>query len=78
MLEVRRQAAVARHRGPPVRQHLHRRAARVHHRLDGEDHALDDIRYACMSRPYRASITTREDRNPYLVANAFKLNELRD
>jgi hypothetical protein len=44
---------------------------------DGEDHALDDIRYACMSRPYRAVTTMREDRNPYLVSNAFKFSELR-
>jgi hypothetical protein len=44
---------------------------------DAEDHAVDDVRYACLSRPYRASVFTREDKNPYLVANAFKLNELR-
>jgi hypothetical protein len=44
---------------------------------DGEDHAVDEVRYACLSRPYRASIHTRQDRNPYLIANAFKLNELR-
>lgn len=43
---------------------------------DAEDHAVDDARYACLSRPYRASTATAEERNPYLVANAFKLNEL--
>ena len=41
-----------------------------------EDHAMDDCRYACMSRPFTASFTSQEDRNPFLVANAFKLHEL--
>lgn len=45
---------------------------------DGEDHAVDEVRYACLSRPFVASMTRAIDRNPYLVANAFKLNELRD
>jgi hypothetical protein len=45
---------------------------------DGEDHAVDDIRYACLSRPFTARSTVIRDRNPYLVANAFKLHELRD
>src|ERR1700688_2108836 len=40
MLEVRRQTLVARHRGPPVPEHLHGRPARVDHLLDGEHHAL--------------------------------------
>jgi hypothetical protein len=44
---------------------------------DGEDHAVDDARYACLSRPYLASTVRAIDRNPYLVANAFKLHELR-
>src|ERR1700692_3165119 len=39
MLELRRQPAVARHRGPAVRQDLHMRLAEVDHRLDGEEHA---------------------------------------
>jgi hypothetical protein len=43
---------------------------------EAEDHAMDECRYACMSRPFTASFTTVEDRNPLLVANAFKLNEL--
>ncbi len=44
---------------------------------DGEDHAVDDIRYACMSRPFRAHFTDKpEDRNPLLVKNAFRLDEL--
>jgi hypothetical protein len=29
-----------------------------------------------MSRPYLARTEARNDRNPYLIANAFKLNEL--
>ena len=45
---------------------------------DGEDHAVDEVRYACLSRPYLASAVKVIDRNPYLVANAFKLHELRD
>ena len=40
VLEVRRQAAVPRHRRPPVGQHLHVRLARVDHRLDREHHAF--------------------------------------
>jgi hypothetical protein len=44
---------------------------------DGEDHAVDAARYACMSRPYLRSLEATRDKNPYLVANAFKLNELR-
>lgn len=43
---------------------------------EAEDHAMDDCRYACLSRPYRASFAQYEDKNPFLVANAFKLNEL--
>src|SRR5262245_21482963 len=40
-----------------------------------EDHAADELRYACMSRPYRARLVKPEDRNPLLIANVFKLNE---
>jgi hypothetical protein len=43
---------------------------------DGEDHAVDETRYACMSRPFLARNETRGDRNPFLVANAFHLNDL--
>ena len=46
VLEVRRQAAVARHRRPPVRQHLRLGPAHGHHRLDGEHHALGQPRPA--------------------------------
>ena len=45
---------------------------------DGEDHAVDEVRYACLSRPFRARREPSRDRNPWLVANAFKLHELRD
>jgi hypothetical protein len=45
---------------------------------DGEDHAVDETRYACLSRPYLASTVTVASKNPFLVANAFKLNDLRD
>lgn len=44
---------------------------------DGEDHAVDDCRYACLSRPYVARVVTREDRNPFLIANCFQLKKLR-
>jgi hypothetical protein len=44
---------------------------------EGEDHAVDELRYACMSRPYAARLTKAEDRNPLLVANAFRLHELK-
>ena len=44
---------------------------------DGEDHAVDETRYACLSRPFLARTETVESRNPYLIANCFKLKELR-
>jgi hypothetical protein len=44
---------------------------------EGEDHAVDELRYACMSRPWLARLSRPEDRNPLLVANAFRLHELR-
>src|SRR5271155_2075763 len=40
VLEVRRITAVRGPRGPLIIQHSHARAARVHHRLDGQHHAL--------------------------------------
>jgi Terminase large subunit, T4likevirus-type, N-terminal len=43
---------------------------------DLEDHAVDELRYACMSRPHIARIEKGENRNPWLISNAFKLNEL--
>jgi hypothetical protein len=44
---------------------------------DAEDHAVDEVRYACMSRPFRQHSTPdAEDANPLLVRNAFKLDEL--
>jgi len=43
---------------------------------DMEDHAVDEVRYACMSRPYLARKGAYADRNPFLIANAFKLDEL--
>lgn len=39
---------------------------------DGEDHAPDEIRYACMSRPYH------RDNNPHVVKNVFKLRNNAD
>jgi hypothetical protein len=44
---------------------------------DAEDHAVDETRYACMSRPFRSTLSQDpEDQNPLLVANAFRLREL--
>src|SRR4051812_42623841 len=39
MLELRRQRAIARHRGPAVGQDFYMRLAEIDHRLDGEEHA---------------------------------------
>src|SRR5271155_5184611 len=44
VLEVRRITAVRGPRGPLIIQHSHARAARVHHRLDGQHHALLQLR----------------------------------
>jgi hypothetical protein len=38
---------------------------------DLEDHAVDEMRYALMSRPYRNREQPPEDRNPLLVQNAM-------
>jgi Terminase large subunit, T4likevirus-type, N-terminal len=43
---------------------------------DNEDHAPDETRYACMSRPYRQSHEAMRDRNPFRISNVFKLHEL--
>jgi hypothetical protein len=43
---------------------------------EGEDHAVDDIRYACMSRPFGTRVEADEDLNPLLIRNAFKLDAL--
>lgn len=46
---------------------------------DLEDHAVNQVRYACMSRPYRAHEPDPAiSRSPWLVANALRLNELRN
>jgi hypothetical protein len=44
---------------------------------DSDDHAVDSFRYAMMSRPYRQRDVLMEDKNPFLVANAFKLKGLK-
>jgi hypothetical protein len=41
-----------------------------------EDHAVDEVRYACMSRPYVRSVETVQSSSPFLVANAFRHHEL--
>jgi hypothetical protein len=42
---------------------------------EAEDHAVDDIRYACMGRPFLRRSEQLRDKNPYLIANIFKLDE---
>jgi hypothetical protein len=60
----------------PMQQHDDNRPEDLD--TEGEDHAVDDIRYACMSRPFGARIEADEDLNPLMIRNAFKLDELRD
>ncbi len=60
----------------PMQQHDENRPEDLD--TEGEDHAVDDIRYACMSRPFGARVEADEDRNPLLVRNAFRLAELHD
>src|SRR3546814_9216562 len=50
MLELRRERAVARHRGPAVVEHLHRIFAGVDHRLDREEHARLEFRAGAGAR----------------------------
>lgn len=59
----------------PVMQHNEHDAEDLD--SDAEDHAVDEFRYALMSRPFIARRVPTEDRNPYLVANAFGLNKLK-
>src|SRR5207342_1075951 len=63
VLELRRQRAVARHRGPAVGQDFHMRLAEIDHRLDREEHAglqhhalagaadMDDVRFVVEHAP---------------------------
>jgi len=58
----------------PMQQHDENRPEDLD--TEGEDHAVDDIRYACMSRPFGARVEADEDLNPLMVKNAFKMDEL--
>jgi hypothetical protein len=58
----------------PIMQHDKNNAEDMD--TDGEDHAVDELRYACLSRPFLTRHENIEDRNPLLVANAFKLRDL--
>ena len=58
----------------PMQQHDDNRPEDLD--TEGEDHAVDDIRYACMSRPFGARVEEDEDRNPLLARNALRLDEL--
>jgi hypothetical protein len=58
----------------PMQQHDENRPEDLD--TEGEDHAVDDIRYACMSRPFGSRAETTEDMNPLLIRNAFKLDAL--
>jgi len=57
----------------PVMQHDDHNAEDLD--SDAEDHAVDELRYACMSRPFLANVVKAEDRNPFRVANAFGLRQ---
>lgn len=58
----------------PIMQHSEHNPEEMD--TDIEDHAVDELRYALMSRPFTANVADIEDRNPWRVANAFKLHEL--
>ena len=58
----------------PMQQHDENRPEDLD--TEGEDHAVDDIRYACMSRPFGARVEDDVDLNPLLVKNAFRLDAL--
>jgi len=58
----------------PMQQHDENRPEDLD--TEGEDHVVDDIRYACMSRPFGARVEADEDLNPLMIRNAFKLDEL--
>jgi hypothetical protein len=57
----------------PVMQHDKHNAEDLD--TDGEDHAVDECRYACMSRPYFATIPDMDALNPFLIKNAFRLED---
>jgi hypothetical protein len=44
---------------------------------DAEDHAVDELRYSCLSRPFATRVERREDKNPWLIRNIFKLDQLK-
>jgi hypothetical protein len=58
----------------PMQQHDDNRMEDLD--TEAEDHAVDDIRYACMSRPFGARVEDDVDRNPLLARNALRLDEL--
>lgn len=43
---------------------------------EGEDHAVDELRYSCLSRPFHDTTKTVEKRNPWLISNIFGLDRL--
>lgn len=61
----------------PVMQHAEHNAEDLD--TDAEDHAVDELRYACLSRPFliRSSSVVDTTKSPFLVANAFGLDKLR-
>jgi hypothetical protein len=44
---------------------------------EAEDHAVDELRYSCLSRPFGARLEKNEDKNPWLIRNVFKLDQLK-
>lgn len=60
----------------PVMQHAEHDSEDLD--TDAEDHAVDELRYACMSRPFLVRSQNVHDpaKNPWLVSNAFGLDKL--
>ena len=58
----------------PMMQHDHYNPEDLD--TEAEDHAVDELRYSCLSRPFGARIVKTDDKNPYLISNVFKLKQL--
>src|SRR4029079_14357806 len=78
MLELRRQRAVARHRGPAVGEDLHMRLAEIDHRLDGEEHAgLQRHAFAGPADMYDVRLVVEQAAQPMAAEIAHHAHALR-
>jgi hypothetical protein len=59
----------------PMMQHDHYNPEDLD--TEAEDHAVDELRYSCLSRPFGHRAEKLDDKNPYRIDNVFKLKELR-